>query len=62
MEEVAIDIMEADKVTKLFQTMVIMILNMGNLTLEVNILKNIFATREKEKTVLAEELDRERDF
>jgi len=62
MEEVAIDIMEADKVTKLFQTMVIMTLNMGNLTLEVNILKNIFATREKEKTVLAEELDRERDF
>jgi hypothetical protein len=62
MEEVAIEVMKADKVTKLFQTMVIMTLNIGNLTLEVNTLKNRFATREKEKTMLVEELDRERDF
>ncbi len=42
--------------------MVIMSLNMGNLTLEVNNLKNRLATREKEKVVLQEELDKERDF
>ncbi len=35
---------------------------MGNLTLEVNNLKNRLATREKEKVVLQEELDKERDF
>jgi len=37
-------------------------LNMGNLTLEVNNLKNRLATREKEKVMLQEELDKERDF
>jgi hypothetical protein len=42
--------------------MAIMNLNMGNLTLEVNSLKNILATREKEKAILQEELDKERDF
>jgi hypothetical protein len=36
--------------------------NMGNLTLEVNTLKNILATGEKEKVVLQEELDKERNF
>ncbi len=40
MEEV--EIMIADKATKLFQTMAIVNLNMGNLTLEVNTLKKIF--------------------
>jgi hypothetical protein len=35
---------------------------MGNLTLEVSILKNKLASREKEKVVLQEELDKERDF
>jgi hypothetical protein len=62
MEEVVVEIMKADKATELFQTMVIMTLNTGNLTLEVNTLKNRLATREKEKTMLAEELDKERDF
>jgi hypothetical protein len=32
--------------------MAIMSLNMGNLTLEVNTLENILATREKEKAML----------
>jgi hypothetical protein len=35
---------------------------MGNLTLKVNIMKNILATREKEKKVLQEEVNKERDF
>jgi len=38
--------------------MAIVNLNMGNL--EVNIMKNILATGEKEKVVLEEELDKER--
>ncbi len=37
-------------------------LNTGNLILEVNNLKNKLATREKEKAILHEELDKERDF
>jgi hypothetical protein len=32
--------------------MAIVNMNMGNLTLEVNVLKNILATREKEKEML----------
>ncbi len=39
-----------------------MSLNMGKLTLEVNSLKNKLIIREKEKVVLHEELDKERDF
>ncbi len=39
-----------------------MSLNMGNLTLEVNNLKNRLATREKEKVMLQEELDKERNI
>ncbi len=35
---------------------------MGNLNLEVNSLKNILTIREKEKVVLQEELDKEREF
>ncbi len=42
--------------------MAIVSLNMGNLTLEVNILNNRSTTWEKEKAVLQEELDKERDF
>jgi hypothetical protein len=42
--------------------MEIMNLNTGNLILEVNNLKNKLATREKEKAILHEELDKERDF
>jgi hypothetical protein len=39
----------ANKATELFQTMAIMNPNMVNLTLEVNSLKKIIATWEKEK-------------
>jgi hypothetical protein len=42
--------------------MAIISLNMGNLNMEVSNLKNKLATREKEKAVLQEELDKERDF
>jgi hypothetical protein len=35
---------------------------MGNLTLEVNALKNKLAMREKEKEVLQEELDKKKKF
>jgi hypothetical protein len=62
MEEVVAKVMKANKATKLFQTMVIMNLNMGNLTLEVNTLNNRLAAWEKEKVVSQEELDKERDF
>jgi len=54
--------MKANKVVELFQTIAIVSLNMGNLTLEVNTLKNRFVTGEKEKVVLQEELDKERKF
>jgi hypothetical protein len=54
--------MKIYKVVELFQTMAIVNLNMWNLTLEVNILKNRLAMGEKEKVVLQEELDKERDF
>ncbi len=37
-------------------------LNMGNLTMEVNSLKNMLVVREKEKVMLQEELDKEKDF
>jgi len=37
-------------------------MNMGNLNLEVNILTNKLATGEKEKAILHEELDKEREF
>ncbi len=54
--------MKVNKATELFQTMVIVSLNMGNLTLEVNALKNRLAMGAKEKAMLQEELDKERDF
>ncbi len=60
MEEVVVEVMNVDKVAKLFQTIAIMSLNMGNLTLEVNTLKNRLVMKEKEKAVLQEELDKER--
>jgi hypothetical protein len=62
MEEVAAKIMKANKVSKLFQTMAIVSLNMGNLILEVNTLKKKFLTWEKEKGVSQEELNKEREF
>jgi bacterioferritin (cytochrome b1) len=42
--------------------MAIVSLNMGNLTLEIDTLKNILAIGEKEKVVLQEELDKEKYF
>jgi hypothetical protein len=51
-EEVVAKVMKADKVVKLFQAMVIMSLYMGNLSLEVNIVKNRLVMGEKEKVVL----------
>jgi hypothetical protein len=42
--------------------MAIMRLNMGNLTLEVNTLKNKLAMGEKDKEVLQEELDKKKNF
>jgi bacterioferritin (cytochrome b1) len=62
MEEVVIEVMKVDKEAELFQTMAIMSLNMENLTLEVNTLKNILSIGEKEKAMLQEDLDKERDF
>ncbi len=62
MEEVVAKIMQVDKVTKLFQTMAIVSLNMGNVTMQVNTMQNKLATAEKEKAILQEELDHEKDF
>jgi hypothetical protein len=62
MEEVVVEVMKANKASKLFQTMAIMSLTMGNLTLEVNTLKNILVVGEKEKAMLQEELDKEKDI
>jgi hypothetical protein len=54
--------MKVDKASKLFQTMAIVNLNMENLIMEVNILKNRLVMGEKEKAVLQKELDKERNF
>jgi hypothetical protein len=62
MEEVAIEVMKTYKAVELFHTMTIMSLNMGNLTLKVNILNNILVIGEKEKVVLQEKLGKERNF
>jgi len=62
MEEVITKVIQADKTIRLFQTMAIVSVNMGNLNLEVNSIKNKLATKEKEKATLQEELDKERDF
>jgi len=62
MKEVATKVMKVDKVVELFQTMAIVSLNMGIFFLEVNILKNILITWEKEKVMLQEELNKERNF
>ncbi len=62
MEELATKVMHVNNAIQLFQTMAIVSLNMGNLTLKVNSLKNILAIREKEKAILQEELDKERKF
>jgi chromosome segregation ATPase len=54
--------MKVDKVVELFQTMAIMSLNMGNLTLEVNIIKNKLVIVEKGKATLLVELYKERNI
>jgi len=61
-EEVVIEVMNTNKVDELFQTMAIVNLNMGNLILKVNTLNNILVVGEKEKAMLQEELDKERDL
>jgi hypothetical protein len=62
MEEVVVEVMKVDKANELFHTMAIVNMNMGNLTLEVNNLKNKLTIREKEKAMLQEELHKERDI
>jgi hypothetical protein len=42
--------------------MAIISLNMGNLTLKVNTLMKKLVLREKEKAMLQEELDKEKEF
>ncbi len=54
--------MKAYKATELFQAMAIVSLNIGNLTLEINILKNKLVMGEKKKGKLHEELDKKRNF
>ncbi len=62
MEDLVVKIMQTQKAAELFQTMGIINLNMGNLNLEVNNMKNILATWEKGKAIQHEELDKEKDF
>jgi bacterioferritin (cytochrome b1) len=62
LEEVVAKVMKVGKAIKLFQTMEIVSLNTGNLTLEGNTLKNRLAIGEKEKAMFQEQLDKERDF
>jgi len=62
MEEVTAEVMKVNKVVKLFKTMAIVNLNIGNLTLEVKIMKNKLVTGEKEKAMLQEELDKKKEF
>ncbi len=52
MEEMDVKVMQANKVVKLFQTMAILNVNVGNLTLEVNSLNNRLVIGEKEKAIL----------
>ncbi len=62
MDEVVEEVMQAYKVIELFQTMIIVSMNLGNLNLEVSSLKNRLVTKEKEKAILQVELDKEMDF
>ncbi len=50
--------MKGDKVVELFQTIAIVSLNMGNLTLDVNTLENILVIGKKENAMLQEELNK----
>jgi len=62
MEEVVAEVTKVEKAIRLLQTMPIVSLNMGNLTLGVNTLQNGLIAGEKEKAMLQEELDKEKDF
>jgi hypothetical protein len=62
MQEVIIEVMQANKTIEFFKTMAIMSLNIRNLNMEVSNLKNKLATKEKEKATLQEELDKEREL
>jgi hypothetical protein len=62
MEEVARRVMKANKAIELIHTMAIVSLNVEDLTIEVNTLKNRLAMGKKEKAMLHEELGKERDF
>ncbi len=62
MEKEVVKMIQIIKATELFETMAIVNLNMGNLNLEMNSLKNILAIAQKEKATLQEELGKERDF
>jgi hypothetical protein len=46
-EGVVIELMKVDKATKLFQTMAIVSLNIGNLTMEVNTFEEQIGYREE---------------
>jgi hypothetical protein len=61
-EEVIVKVMQTQKVVELILIMPIVSPNMGNLNMEVKILKNKLTTREKKKAILQEELDKERNF
>jgi hypothetical protein len=52
--------MQANKIVELFQNMAIVSMNIGNLTLEVNNLKKKLAIGEKEKSILHEELNKDK--
>jgi hypothetical protein len=62
MEEVVTEVMKTNKIAKLFQTMAIVNLNMGNFTLKVNTLKFKLAIGEKEKAELQDELDKKQNI
>jgi hypothetical protein len=54
--------MQANHGIEFFQIMAIMNMNMRNLTLEVNSLKNRLTIGDNDKVILHEELDNEKDF
>ncbi len=62
MDKIVEEVMQVDKVVKLFQTMAIVNINMGNSNLEVSSLKNRLHIKEKEKAILQVQLDKERNF
>jgi len=61
-EKIVAEVMQTYMATKLFQTMAIVNLNMGNLNLKVSSLKNKLATKEKEKAIPQVKWDKEKGF